>query len=148
MFKMRAVMRLVIQKVMYENGIDAFVNPENTLPHRKIGGASQPTANDRSAVSCCGRFTAFVGIPQIVFPAGYNRVVYEPGFALSEDRNSYTYVSGTQQTLLPRPMPLSLMVWSGVGEESTLIKIASAYEAATGHRVPPPDFGPLPGEPQ
>ncbi|MEE2840754.1 MAG: amidase family protein [Acidobacteriota bacterium] len=148
MFKMRAVMRLVIQKVMYENGIDAFVNPENTLPHRKIGGASQPTANDRSAVSCCGRFTAFVGIPQIVFPAGYNRVVYEPGFELSDDKTSYIYVSGTQRSLLPRPMPLSLMVWSGVGEESTLIKIASAYEAATQHRLPPPDFGALPGEPQ
>lgn len=148
MFKMRAVMRLVIQKVMYENAIDAFVNPENTLPHRKIGGASQPTANDRSAVSCCGRFTAFVGIPQIVFPAGYNRVVYEPGFELSDDKTSYIYVSGAQRSLLPRPMPLSLMVWSGVGEESTLIKIASAYEAATQHRLPPPDFGALPGEPQ
>ena len=148
MFKMRAVMRLVIQKVMHENGIDAFVNPENTLPHRKIGGASQPTTADRSAVSCCGRFTAFVGMPQIVFPAGYNRIVYEPGFALSENKMSYVYTSGTEQSLLPRPMPLSLMVWSGPGEESTLIKIASAYEAATGHRVPPPDFGPLPEEPQ
>ena len=148
MFKMRAVMRLVIQKVMYANGIDAFVNPENTLPHRKIGGASQPTVKDRSAVSCCGRFTAFVGMPQIVFPAGYNRIVYEPGFALGEDRMRYSYVSGTERSLLPRPMPLSLMVWSGPGEESTLIKIASAYEAATQHRVPPPDFGPLPEEPQ
>jgi Asp-tRNA(Asn)/Glu-tRNA(Gln) amidotransferase A subunit family amidase len=147
-FKMRAVMRLVIQKVMYANGIDAFVNPENTLPHRKIGGASQPTADDRSAVSCCGRFTAFVGMPQIVFPAGYNRIVYEPGFALSEDKTSYVYVNGTEQSLLPHPMPLSLMLWSGPGEESTLIKIASAFEAATQHRVPPPDFGPLPGEPQ
>jgi Asp-tRNA(Asn)/Glu-tRNA(Gln) amidotransferase A subunit family amidase len=47
MFKMQTVVRLVIQKVMYENNIDAFVNPENTLPHRKIGGASEPTANDR-----------------------------------------------------------------------------------------------------
>jgi Asp-tRNA(Asn)/Glu-tRNA(Gln) amidotransferase A subunit family amidase len=117
MFKMQAVVRLVIQKVMYENDIDAFVNPENTLPHRKIGGASEPTANDRSAVSCCGRFTAFIG-----------------------------YVSGAQRSLLPRPMPTSMMLWSGPGEEPALIKIASAYEAATKHRVPPPDFGPLPEE--
>ena len=148
MFKMQAVMRLVIQKVMYANGIDAFVNPENTLPHRKIGDASEPTTNDRSAVSCCGRFTAFVGIPQIVFPAGYNRIVYEPEFALSADKMRYIYVSNTKRSLLARPMPLSLMVWSGPGEESTLIKIASAYEAATQHRVPPPNFGPLPGEAQ
>jgi len=146
MFKMQAVVRLVIQKVMYENDIDAFVNPENTLPHRKIGGASEPTANDRSAVSCCGRFTAFIGIPQIVFPAGYNQIVYEPGFALSADKTRYNYVSGTQRSLLPRAMPTSMMLWSGPGEEPVLIKIASAYEAATRHRVPPPDFGPLPEE--
>ncbi|MEE2822612.1 MAG: amidase family protein [Acidobacteriota bacterium] len=145
MFKMQTVMRVVIQKVMYENGIDAFVNPENTLPHRKIGNASEPTKNDRSAVSCCGRFTAFIGIPQIVVPAGYNRVVYEPEFALSPDKNHYTYVSGKQRSLLPHPMPVSMMMWSGPGEESTLIKIASAYEAATKHRVPPSSFGPLPG---
>ncbi len=146
MFKMQAVVRLVIQKVMYENDIDAFVNPENTLPHRKIGGASEPTVHDRSAVSCCGRFTAFIGIPQIVFPAGYNQIVYEPGFALSADKTRYNYVSGTQRSLLPRAMPTSMMLWSGPGEEPVLIKIASAYEAATRHRVPPPDFGPLPEE--
>ena len=144
MYKMQTVVRLIIQKVMYENDIDAFVNPENTLPHRKIGGASEPTVNDRSAVSCCGRFTAFIGIPQIIVPAGYNQIVYEPGFALSADKTRYNYVSGTQRSLLPRPMPISMMLWSGPGEEPTLIKIVSAYEAATKHRVPPPDFGPLP----
>ena len=146
MFKMQTVVRLVIQKVMYENDIDAFVNPENTLPHRKIGGASEPTVNDRSAVSCCGRFTAFIGMPQIIVPAGYNQIVYEPGFALSADKTRYNYVSGTRRLLLPRPMSISMMLWSGPGEEPVLIKIASAYEAATKHRVPPPDFGPLPEE--
>ncbi len=32
-------------------------------------------------------------------------------------------------------------------DEPTLFLIASAYEAATKHRRPPPDFGPVPGEP-
>jgi hypothetical protein len=27
--------------------------------------------------------------------------------------------------------------------EATLFRIASAYEAATKHRIPPPDFGPV-----
>jgi amidase len=31
--------------------------------------------------------------------------------------------------------------------EPLLFRIASAYQAATKHREPPPDFGPLPGEP-
>jgi hypothetical protein len=28
-----------------------------------------------------------------------------------------------------------------------VLKVASAYESATHHRVPPPGFGALPGEP-
>jgi Asp-tRNA(Asn)/Glu-tRNA(Gln) amidotransferase A subunit family amidase len=40
-------------------------------------------------------------------------------------------------------MPISLMVWAGPGSDPEVIKVASAYEAATGHRVPPPEFGPV-----
>jgi amidase len=32
-------------------------------------------------------------------------------------------------------------------DERMLFRIASAYEAATKRRLPPPDFGPVPGEP-
>jgi amidase len=31
-------------------------------------------------------------------------------------------------------------------DEPTLLRIASAYVAATKHRMPPPDFGPVTGE--
>ena len=44
---------------------------------------------------------------------------------------------------LPHPMPISMMFWAGPGSDSDVIKVASAYEAATHHRVPPPSFGPL-----
>jgi Asp-tRNA(Asn)/Glu-tRNA(Gln) amidotransferase A subunit family amidase len=142
-YKMQTVVRLVIEKVMKENDIDAFVNPEITLPHRKIGGASEPVVNDRSPVSGLGSFTAFLGMPQINVPAGYNQIVYEPQFQLSADKTRYIEVSGTEQSLLPHPMPISILFWAGPGEEPVLIKIASAYEVATHHRVPPPDFGPL-----
>jgi amidase len=141
--KMQNVMRLVILKVMYENGADAFVNPETTLPPRKIGGPGDPTINGRQPSSPSQGFTALMGTPQIVVPGGYNQVVYEPQFVLSADRTSYSEVSGTVQSLLTVPMPISMMIWGGPGDESTLIKIASAYEAATQHRIPPGDFGPL-----
>jgi Asp-tRNA(Asn)/Glu-tRNA(Gln) amidotransferase A subunit family amidase len=145
--KMQTVMRQVILKVMYENDIDAFVNPENTLPPRKLFGASEPVVNRRDPQSCCGTFTPFLGIPEIVVPAGYNQIVYEPQYELSADKRSYREVSGTVQSLLPNPMPTSLMFWAGPGGEPVLLKIASAYEAATKHRVPPRGFGPLAGEP-
>jgi Asp-tRNA(Asn)/Glu-tRNA(Gln) amidotransferase A subunit family amidase len=35
------------------------------------------------------------------------------------------------------------MLWGRPFSEPTLLKIASAYEAATKHRIPPPDFGPV-----
>ena len=42
--QMRAVMQIVLGKVMRENRLDVLVNPENTLPHQRVGGPSEPTA--------------------------------------------------------------------------------------------------------
>jgi amidase len=141
--KMQTVLRLVVLKVMYQNDIDAFVNPENTLPHYKIGGPTEPTVRNRGTASCCSVFTGMLGGPEIEVPAGYNQIVYEPQFVLSSDKTRYQSVTGTVRSLLPVPMPISMMFWAGPGNEPELIKIASAYESATHHRVPPPDFGPL-----
>jgi Asp-tRNA(Asn)/Glu-tRNA(Gln) amidotransferase A subunit family amidase len=88
-----------------------------------------------------------LGIPEIVVPAGYNEIVYEPRFRLSADRTRYISVSGTARSSLAHPMPVGLMFWAGPGDEPTLIRAASVYEAATKHRVPPSAFGPLPDEP-
>jgi amidase len=44
-------------------------------------------------------------------------------------------------------MPISMMFWAGAGDEPKVLRVASAYEAATHHRMPPADFGPLPDEP-
>ena len=145
--QMREVMRLVVVKVMKENNLDVLVNPENTLPHPKIGCPRQPSANGRSASGATQTITALLGVPEIVVPAGFNQLVYEPQFGLNSARDNYSQVGGTEQALLETPLPISMMFWAGPGEESTVLKVASAYEAATKHRIPPPDFGPLAGEP-
>ena len=141
--KMQLVLRLVALKVMRENGIDAFVNPENTLPPFKIGQASEPAVNNRDSKGVAQTFTAMMGAPEIQIPAGFNEIVYEPRFALSADQTRYDEVSGDAPSTLRHPMPISLTVWGGPGDEPTLIKVASAYEAATHHRKPPPMFPPL-----
>jgi hypothetical protein len=41
-------------------------------------------------------------------------------------------------------LPFSLVFRAEPGKEDILLKIASAYEAASQRRVPPPAFGPLP----
>ena len=56
---------------MSENGIDAFVHPENTVPTPKIQGPNV------GSISLDG-ITPFFQIPRVVVPAGVTDVVYEP----------------------------------------------------------------------
>ena len=143
--KMQSVLRLVILKVMYENGIDVFVNPEQTTAPYKLGYAGEPEVNDRPTISCCVQFTALIGGPEMDVPAGYTQIAFDPQYVLAADKKSYVEVTGTVETRMPHPMPTSMMFWSGPGSDAAVIKAASAYEAATHHRVPPPAFGPLSG---
>ena len=144
--KMREVMQRVVLKVMRENNLDVLVSPLTTIPIPKIGGPVEPEVNSRPSNRYA--LTADAGIPEVVVPAGFNRIVYEPKFVLSQNTKSYRNVTGTERTLLEGlGLPISLSFWAGPGEEAMLLKVASAYEAATKHRRPPPLFGPLPGEP-
>ena len=141
--KMQAVLRMVILKVMYENNIDVFVNPEQTTAPYKLGYAGEPEVNDRPTISCCTAFTALLGGPEMDVPAGYTQISYDPQYALSPDRKTYLEVTGDVESRMPNPMPISMMFWSGPGSDASVIKAGSAYESATHHRVPPPAFGPL-----
>jgi amidase len=140
--KMREVMRLVILKVMRQNHIDVFVNPTTTIPPARIGYANQPTVNDRPV----GRFptSANVGIPEITVPAGFNTIIYEPGYVLNAAKNSYIgAVNNDRRSTLEFPLPVGISFWAGPGEEGVVISVAAAYEAATKHRAAPPAFGAL-----
>lgn len=141
--EMQSVMRMIVEKVMHENHIDVFVNPEQTLPPYLLGGAPEPEVNNRPSNSCCQIFTALIGGPEADVPAGFVTTVYNPKYQLSADKKEYVPVSGTVQEKLAHPMPISMMFWSGPGSDSDVIKVASAYESATHHRSPPPEFGPV-----
>lgn len=136
------VARLALLRVMYENDIDAFVHAENTVPTPKIQGPNVGT-------SSLDGITPFFQIPRIAVPAGTTDVIYEPQYALNAAKTDYVSVLApdTPQTKLPHPLPISITFFSGQGEEPTLIKIGTAYEAATHHRFPPPAFGPVVGDP-
>ncbi len=139
--KMREVMRLVLLNVLRRNDIDVLVNPTITVPPVRIGHAGEPRVNDRPT----GRFptSANLGIPEITVPAGFNRVVYDPEYVLNEDRDGYDNVTGRRRTVLDAPLPVGISFWAGPGDEPIVLRVASAYEAATKHRRPPPDFGPV-----
>ncbi len=89
-----------------------------------------------------------LGISEVFVPAGFSDTIYEPKFVLSADGKKYESVEGTEPTKLPGiGLPYNMGFWAGPGEEALLLKVASAYEAATHHRAPPPGFGPVKGEP-
>ena len=145
--KVTELMTLITLKVMYENDIDVFVNPENTLPHPKTGFAAEPTVGNRGNAGATQRLTALMGVPEIVVPAGFNEIFFEPQFVLNDDKTRIISVTGTEEDEFDTPLPISIMFWAGPGDLPIVIKVASAYEAATQHRTPPPDFGPVAGEP-
>jgi len=139
--KMQSVLRMVILKVMYENNIDVFVNPEQTTPPYKLGGPGEPEVNNRPTISCCTAFTALLGGPEMEVPAGFTQIVYDQKYELTPDKKDYIEVTGDVESRLPYPMPISMMFWSGPGSDASVIRAASAYEAATHYRTPPPSFG-------
>jgi amidase len=146
--EMQQVARMIILKAMYENKIDVFVNPEQTTTPYLLGGAPEPEVNGRGTQSCCERFTALLGAPEVDVPAGFVTTTVDPHYELTPDRTAYKAVTGSVRTTLPHPLPISLMFWAGPGSDADVIKVASAYEAATHHRMPPPMFGPVPEESQ
>jgi hypothetical protein len=74
-----------------------------------------------------------------------NDIVVEPRYALNDAKTDYiaTIAPNTPKTKLPYPMPIAITFFAGQGDEPTLIKIGTAYEAPTHHRTPPPAFGPV-----
>ncbi len=142
----RELLRRVEMKVMYENHLDAVVRLHYSLPPEKIGLAAQPQppGDIRGEL----RMGPFAGLTEVLIPAGYVRTVYDPVFVLSLDKKRYVPTNNDTPTTLPAPgMPFSLVFRADPGKEDVILKIASSYEAASKRRVPPPAFGPIPGEP-
>lgn len=143
---MRELLRRVEMKVIYENHLDAVVRVHYSLPPGKIGlaGQPEPPGDIRGEL----RMGPFAGVTEVLIPAGYVRTVYDPVFVLSADKKRYIPTNNNTPTTLPPPgLPFSLVFRAEPGKEDVILKIASAYEAASKRRVPPPEFGALPGEP-
>jgi hypothetical protein len=84
------------------------------------------------------------GLTEVLIPAGYVTTTYDPIYALSEDGTRYESVASDVPTTIAEPgLPFSLVFRAEPGREDVVLEVASAYEAASGRRVPPPSFGPL-----
>jgi amidase len=140
---LRELLRRVDMMVILENRLDALVRLHTPFPPGKIGGARQPGIHQNLRLESFNGPNA--GLTEVLIPAGYVTTVYDPIFALSPDGTRYVSVASDTPTTIPEPgLPFSLVFRAEPGKEDMLLKIASAYEAASKRRVPPPAFGPLP----
>ena len=139
---LRELLRRVDMIVLYENRLDALVRLHTPFPPAKIGGAHQPgTSQNIRMESFCG---PNAGLTEVLVPAGYVDTAYDPVFRLSDDGMRYVPAPSDTPTALAEPgLPFSLVFRADPGREDALLRIASAYEAASRRRIPPPGFGPL-----
>jgi Asp-tRNA(Asn)/Glu-tRNA(Gln) amidotransferase A subunit family amidase len=140
---LRELLRRVDMMVLLENRLDALVRLHTPFPPGKIGGAYQPgLPHNLRAETLYG---PNAGLTEVLVPAGYVTAVYDPVFALSPDGTRYLPVPSNTPTRIPEPgLPFSLVFRVEPGREDVALRIASAYEAASRRRIPPPAFGPLP----
>jgi amidase len=140
---LRELLRRVDMMVLLENRLDALVRLHTPLPPAKIGGAHD-LLGGRNNLRPESFYGPNAGLTEVLIPAGYVTAVYDPVFALSPDGTRYVSVRSDTPTTLPPPgLPFSLVFRAEPGKEDVILKIASAYEAASKRRIPPPAFGPL-----
>lgn len=133
----RFALQNVFLQCMQELRLDALVSPMSTIPPRKLTAPREPTVNSRSPIG----YPLFgqQGFPLITVPAGFTTEVWDR----ERTPDGGTRLVGPIRAALPVGVDFIARPF----DEAVLVRIASAYEAATRHRRPPPEFGPLPGEP-
>ncbi len=138
---LRELLRRADMMVMLENHLDVLARLHTPWPPGKIGGAGQGFRNNLSPESLSG---PNAGLTEVLIPAGYVTTVYDPIYKLSDDGMRYLHVPSDAPTKLAEPgLPFSLVFRAEPGKEDILLHVASAYEAASKRRIPPPAFGPL-----
>jgi len=135
-FQDRFAYQQVVLQCMAQENLDALVSPAGNIPAYILGAPMEPPLAGRtnSVWGLLGQH----GIPTLSVPAGFTTHVF--------DRiRDATARDGTRLVgPVPVKLPVGIMFFGRPFSEPTLFRIASAYEAATKHRIPPPDFGPLP----
>jgi amidase len=139
---LRELLRRADMMVMLENKLDALVRLHTPWAPGLIGHPHQyDIPSNLTPESLMG---PNAGLTEVLVPAGYVKVTYDPVFKLSSDGKRYVSAPSDVPTKLAEPgLPFSLVFRCEPGKEDIILKVASAYEAASKRRIPPPAFGPL-----
>jgi amidase len=141
---LRELLRRLDMLVILENRLDALARLHTPLPPAKIGGANDPFGGGPNNLRPESMYGPNAGLTEVLVPAGYVTEAYDPVFKLSDDCARYVPAPAEHVTNLPAPgLPFSLVFRAEPGREDVVLRIASAYEAASRRRIPPPAFPPL-----
>ena len=131
----RFAVQQIVLLAMEDMKLDAMMCPTGNIPPYVLGQPLEPTLNGRGP--SIWSFLGTQGFPELGVPAGFTTIVHDR----VRDPSS---PGGTRlKDPIAAKLPLSVMFFGRPFGEPALFKIASAYETATRHREPPPDFGPL-----
>jgi Asp-tRNA(Asn)/Glu-tRNA(Gln) amidotransferase A subunit family amidase len=125
----RFTLQTIVFQCFAELHLDAVVYPTGNIPPAILTAPQEPTVNDRS--SGLWTYINSRGFPALTVPAGFTTMVYDRA------------ANGQLLPPVPAALPVGIDFLGLPFSEPTLFKIGAAYEAATRHRIPPPDFGPL-----
>jgi Asp-tRNA(Asn)/Glu-tRNA(Gln) amidotransferase A subunit family amidase len=131
----RAAIQQTVMQCMATLKLDAVTYPTGNVPAALIKAPIEPDVNGRShqAWTLLGQ----MGFPAITVPAGFTTHVFDR--VRDKDAPGGTRLVGP----VPAKIPVGIDFLAMPFGEPMLLRIASAYEKATRHRVSPPEFGPL-----
>jgi amidase len=131
----RFAVQQIVLLAMEDMHLDAMMCPTGNIPPYVLGQPLEPTLNGRGP--SIWSFLGTQGFPELGVPAGFTTQVYD------RVRDASAPGGTRLKDPIAAKLPLSVMFFGRPFGEPALFRIASAYENATHHREPPPDFGPL-----
>jgi Asp-tRNA(Asn)/Glu-tRNA(Gln) amidotransferase A subunit family amidase len=141
---LRELLRRVDMMVLIENRLDVLVRLHTPVPPARIGGATHPDAMGMLVNELMVNESMYgpnAGLMEVLVPAGFVNLAYDPLFKLSEERTHYDVVASDEPTEIPAPgLPFSFVFRGAPESEDVLLRVAAAYESASRRRIPPPRF--------
>lgn len=146
---LRYAVQYIVLQAMADLDLDVIVSPTNNIPAPKLGSPNVPRVNGRPLV---WSFLGAQGFPNMTVPAGFTAQVWDRVVDTEKPRVPTTGPNARPGETepaskligpIPAVLPVGIDFLARPFDEPTMLGVAAAYEAATRHRRPPSDFGPL-----